>query len=92
MQALIESMIAPGTEIISDCFSSYNYLDKEETAYSHSSVNHSIEYVTYDENGRKIHTNLIESTWRPMKDFFRTRKVRSENFFFILKSMNGEEK
>lgn len=85
MQGLIESMIKPGTRIVSDSFSSYKYLDNEETPYTHDSVNHSIEYVAYDEEGRKIHTNTIESAWRPIKDFFRTRKVKHEYFFFHLK-------
>ena len=67
-------------------------MDNETSEYTHESVNHSVEYVAYDEDGNKIHTNLIESIWRPIKDFFRTRKVRHEYFHFHLKEYEWRRK
>ncbi|GFX15665.1 putative transposase-like protein [Trichonephila clavipes] len=59
---LIESLIEPGTTVISDCWKSYERLS--ERGYYHLTVNHSLEFVD-SETG--AHTNTIEVTWRHFK-------------------------
>ena len=83
MQGLIESMIKPGTRIVSDSFSSYKYLDNEPSECTHESVNHSVENVAYDEEGNKIHTNLIESIGDLLRTFLGLEKFAMNTFTFI---------
>ena len=59
---LIQKHIAPGTTIHSDCWKAYGSL--EELGYKHYTVNHS-EHYKDPETG--VHTNNIESNWRPLK-------------------------
>lgn len=75
LRNLMNNHIEPGAEIITDCWRGYGFLDDPTNGFSHKSVNHSIEFVRIDENGKKIHTNNIESEWRPIKDFFRKRNL-----------------
>lgn len=63
MEALIQKHIAPGTEIWSDCFPSYNNINKLPQGYTHRTVNHSYCYINRD----GIHTNNIESLWGQVK-------------------------
>lgn len=52
------------------------YSDLDKMGFSHKVVNHSAKinpFVATD----GTHTNRIESSWRPIKDFFRTVRVRS---------------
>ena len=62
MLPLIQKHIAPGTTIHSDCWKAYGSL--EELGYKHYTVNHS-EHYKDPETG--VHTNNIESNWRPLK-------------------------
>jgi len=41
--------------------------------YTHQTVNHSKTFVSPE----GVDTNLIESSWRPLKDYFRKIKIRS---------------
>ena len=82
---LIEKSIEKGTTIVSDMYSSYHHLDKVESGYNHEVVNHSIEYAAVNEDGTINHTNNIEAAWRPMKDWFRNKRIRGEYFFYHLK-------
>ena len=81
LKAIIEHYIAPGTFIISDCYSSYKWLEADnQTTYDYDCVNHSVEYVKKYQ-GRNfpprhhipnhvrvaIHTNQIEGLWRILK-------------------------
>ena len=59
---LIQKHIAVGTTIYSDCWKAYGSL--EELGYKHFTVNHS-EHYKNPETG--VHTNNIESNWRPLK-------------------------
>ena len=61
---LIQKHIAPGTVIRTDRWRGYFRLP--EYGYEHQTVNHSIGFVTPEE----VHTNRIESMWRPMRAFF----------------------
>ncbi|KAL9976846.1 hypothetical protein ACROYT_G014182 [Oculina patagonica] len=58
---IIKKWIEPGTLIVSDCWKSYQNLEKN--GYSHQTVNHSKEFVNND----SYHTNKIEGHWRHMK-------------------------
>ena len=60
-------------------------MDDEKSGYTHEKINHKLEYVHINPDESKIHTNLIESIWRPFKDFFRRRKLQQQLFFFHLK-------
>ena len=80
MQELIESTITPGYEIISDDFSFYKYWGAPDSAYRHSVVNHSIEYVAYDQNGShqfdrvhlKANQGLVQDSKSPTGAFLFT--------------------
>ncbi|CAF1031433.1 unnamed protein product [Brachionus calyciflorus] len=59
---MIKKYIKPQTTIISDCWSSYQYLQKAE--FEHLTINHTIEFKN-PETG--AHTNIIEGTWFHLK-------------------------
>lgn len=59
---LIKQFIKPGTTVISDCWKSYDFLDKN--GFDHLSVNHSI---TFKDPETGAHTNTIEGTWFHVK-------------------------
>lgn len=67
----IGKWVEKGSTIRTDCWAAYNKL--EEMGYKHETVNHSKEFVTKE----GIHTNLIESSWRPLKTHFRDIKLPS---------------
>lgn len=60
-----------GSIIRTDGWKAYEKLS--EMGYVHQVVNHSKEFVTKE----GVHTNRVESNWRPMKDYFRDIKIRS---------------
>ena len=61
---MIYRFIAPGTHIVSDCFRAYCRIeDITERDFTHTSVNHEVEYV--NEDGE--HTNNIEALWSTLK-------------------------
>ena len=60
---IIQAHVHPGTIIWSDCWAAYNNVHLLPPVQSHSSVNHSIEFV--DSSG--VHTNHIESYWNRVK-------------------------
>lgn len=71
---IIEKYIEPGTIIRTDLWKAYRKL--EERGYHHKTVNHSNKlnpFVSPD----GTHTNRIEASWRPVKDYFRTIRLRS---------------
>jgi transposase-like protein len=68
---IIKQFIKPGTTIISDCWSSYQCLNKEE--YEHFTVNHS---VTFKDPETGAHTNTIEGTWFHVKRSLPTHGTR----------------
>ena len=59
---IIKQFILPGTTIISDCWKSYECLDKN--GFDHMTVNHSI---TFKDPETGAHTNTIEGTWFHVK-------------------------
>jgi hypothetical protein len=59
---LIQKHVPPGTTIYSDCWKAYGSL--EELGYKHFTVNHSENYKDLETG---VHTNNIESNWRPLK-------------------------
>ncbi|XP_046142308.1 uncharacterized protein LOC123987938 isoform X2 [Osmia bicornis bicornis] len=65
--SIIKEHVAMGSEIHTDSFKSYAGLAAE--GFVHRTVNHSIEFVSTD----GTHTQKIESTWRPAKDWMRGR-------------------
>ena len=60
---LIFPNLISGSIVVSDCWRAYNNLEKE--GYIHWKVNHSIEFVSYDDP--RIHTNSIKGSWRQAK-------------------------
>jgi transposase-like protein len=71
---IIEKYIEPGTTIRTDFWRAYDGLDA--MGYQHEKVNHSDKlnpFISPD----GVHTNRIEASWRPAKDYFRTVKLRS---------------
>lgn len=89
LTSCIEDHIAPGTEIWSDCWKGYNTRRLQQLGYTHKTVNHS------NEEGSKFiaedgtHTNRIESSWRPFKQWIRnwhhaTTEEGDERFSFLL--------
>ena len=53
----------PGTIIWSDCWAAYNQISSLPPVQSHSTVNHSIQFMT----SGGVHTNHIESYWNRAK-------------------------
>ena len=66
----IEAFIAPGSKIISDGWRSYQQL-AVHPSYTFNWVNHSTNFVKVGDT--KVHTQTIESMWRPYKDANRRR-------------------
>ena len=71
---LIKKWIEPGTVIVSDCWKAYYNLEKH--GYTHSTVNHSQEFV----NNQGKHTNKIEGHWRQAKVKLPPFGVRKHHF------------
>ena len=67
---IIQKYICPGATIVSDCWASYNGIDKLPELYTHYRVNHSVKFVDSD-TGQ--HTNTIESTWQKFKSGHKKR-------------------
>ena len=61
--ALLEKHVEPGTTIYSDLWRAYRNIDQK--GYFHGTVNHSYNFVDPDSG---VHTNTIESNWRPLKN------------------------
>lgn len=59
---IIKQYIKPKTTIISDCWKSYECLDKN--GFEHLKVNHSL---TFKDPETGAHTNTIEGTWFHVK-------------------------
>jgi hypothetical protein len=93
---IIEQHIEKGTEIHTDAWRAYSRLN--EFGYVHRVVNHSdphnhfvgrfFEEIIVDERTLSAsdgtHTQRIESSWRPAKDWFRSRHVPGYVFAEIL--------
>lgn len=71
---LIQQHVAPGSTIHTDEWRAYNKLAR--CGYIHNTVNHSKEFMTAEE----IHTQWIESSWRPMRRYFAERHIPEESF------------
>ena len=71
---IIQKWIAPGTNIVSDCWKAYCNLEKH--GYVHRTVNHSLEFVNDDGD----HTNKIEGHWRQAKSKLPKFGVRKHLF------------
>jgi transposase-like protein len=93
----IRKWVKRGSIIRTDCWAAYNKL--EEMGYKHEKVNHSETFVTKD----GVHSNNIESSWRPLKNFFRDIHLPSvckqcQEYFNLAKELtkgnedNGKER
>ena len=71
---LIKKWIEPGTVIVSDCWKAYCNLEKH--GYTHSTVNHSQEFV----NNEGKHTNKMEGHWRQAKVKLPPSGIRKHHF------------
>jgi len=60
---LIEKHVEPGTTIYSDLWRGYRNLGQH--GYYHGTVNHSYNFV---DPASGVHTNTVESNWRPLKN------------------------
>lgn len=74
---IIEEHVAPGTEIRTDMWKAYTRLP--EHGYIHKVVNHS-DPENHFVSPEGVHTQRIESSWRPAKDWFRSKHVPKEKF------------
>ncbi len=72
---IILERIAPGTIIYTDGFGAYAPL--KSLGYKHHVVYHAHTYVT----SYGIHTNGIESFWRFLRHFFRSKRTISKNLY-----------
>jgi len=61
--SLLQRHVLPGTIIYSDMWKAYHNL--QHHGYVHGVVNHSRNFVDPDTG---VHTNTIESCWRPLKN------------------------
>jgi hypothetical protein len=74
----IEACVEKGSIVRTDCWSAYGkdcwsaYGKLSQMGYVHQTVNHSETLVSPE----GVDTNLIESSWRFVKDHFRLIKVR----------------
>ena len=99
--SLILQHVEPGSVIISDKFSSYLNIKRDESfldnfGYYHFWVNHSIEFV--DKYQPLIHTNGIERAWRSVRNqissikrTFKPKLVKEYLDVFMVKSMKNNE-
>lgn len=67
--------VARGSIIHSDSWRGYSTRLLEEAGFTHSQVNHSVEFVAAD----GTHTQRIESQWRVLKQVFRPGGIRKED-------------
>ena len=64
LKQFIRDNVVPGSQLNTDEFTSYLWLDSSE--FVHSTVNHSQTYVKYDKDG-VVHTNGVENVWSLFK-------------------------
>jgi len=64
LKNFIREHAQPGSEIHTDEFSSYLWLDSSK--FTHHAVNHGETYVRY-EDGKAVHTNGVENVWSLFK-------------------------
>jgi transposase-like protein len=74
LMAAIEEKIAPGSDIITDCWAGYNEL-QDHPDYTHWRVNHTYNFLNPDH--QDVHTQTIERLWRSAK--FRNKKQSGTN-------------
>ncbi|XP_050689954.1 uncharacterized protein LOC126982148, partial [Eriocheir sinensis] len=72
---VIKDNIFPVTHIVTDCRSSYNNLIAE--GYSHSTVNHSLNFVDHQSG---THTQNIEREWREVRSNIPRFRRRTQHF------------
>ena len=75
---IIKDKIKPGTTILSDCWKSYDCLDKD---FLHLTVNHSLNFV---DSGTGCHTQNIESMWWQIKRSLLDTFTRHEQLYLHL--------
>ncbi|KCZ80334.1 hypothetical protein H312_02271, partial [Anncaliia algerae PRA339] len=80
---LINQYILPGSTIISDCWTSYNRIEENDT-FSHLTVNHSYNFLNPEDN--LIHTQNIENCWlhakNKLKRQYGTRREMLEGYLY----------
>ena len=76
---IIKDRIKPGTTILSDCWKSYDCLEKED--FLHLTVNHSLNFV---DPGTGCHTQNIESLWWQIKRSLPDTFTRHEQLYLHL--------
>lgn len=72
---LIRKHVAPGSTIWTDEWRAYNCLPRFDD-YKHETVCHAHEFVN-DNTG--VHTQRIESCWRPMRAYFRNKNTTNRD-------------
>jgi hypothetical protein len=80
--AVISDRIEPGTTVISDCWGAYKNIEAQ--AYTHRTVNHSIEFV---DQRTGAHTNTTESTWRHVKAFLNPYNRKGDYIYQLAQYM-----
>ena len=95
LRGVIQRCIRPGTELVTDSWKAYMFMDWHSFDIAHLAVNHAREFVT--EAGD--HTNNIEAHWSVLKRWLRKRYngrlPQGEDFYLYLwefawrKKING---
>src|SRR5687768_12059609 len=71
LRVVIFAHVPPNATLITDDFRSHSGLG---AVYNHRVINHSTHQYAYtDDDGLRVHTNGIESTWSELKAFVRVR-------------------
>ena len=80
LRPIIMDNIEPGTEIHTDCWKSYSFIEKDGFGI-HKTVNHSKNFVDPVSMAR---TQKIESNWRPLKNRLRRGGVKRKLLYLHL--------
>ncbi len=80
IKPLIMGMVEKGTQVYTDEYSIYNWLESED--YRHKSVNHSIGEYARDEDGDgfcEVHVNTMEGFWSLLRSWLRPHRGISQD-------------
>ena len=79
MTECITDNIESGSHLWSDCWAGYNTAQLNALGYTHSTVNHSNQVGSRFIAPDDTHTNRIESSWRPFKQWMRNYRMNSND-------------
>ena len=86
LTGLIEKHIHPGTTLYTDMWGGYNTPHLVSKGYTHMTVNHS---QTFVDPVTGVHTNKIESNWRPLRARLARTGIRTDDLADHLSGTSG---